>query len=158
MTCILVTTHHGWARACLHVYRLSTSTHIRCWIKSFADSLISSQYGESNSKSPVNGNKERDRVEQRSFVGIQFAIRITFQYLRKEVCVVLIIERRIAAQEDAANDSITKLVVAKTKATLPSISVSVDQHNLINLGTEKHSLTRGQGEGKRACLFVCCVC
>lgn len=43
----------GWERACLQVYRLSTWTQIKCRIKSFAESLISSQYGESNSKSPA---------------------------------------------------------------------------------------------------------
>lgn len=45
-------TYHGCARACLQVYRFSTSTHINLLMNSFAESLISSQYGESNSKSP----------------------------------------------------------------------------------------------------------
>uniref|UniRef100_A0A2M3ZS12 Putative secreted peptide n=1 Tax=Anopheles braziliensis TaxID=58242 RepID=A0A2M3ZS12_9DIPT len=43
---------HGCASACLQVKRRSTFTHISCRIKSFAESLISSQYGESNSNSP----------------------------------------------------------------------------------------------------------
>lgn len=45
-------THQGCASASLHVYRCSTLTHIRCRMKSLAESLISSQYGESNSNSP----------------------------------------------------------------------------------------------------------
>jgi hypothetical protein len=60
-------------------------------------------------------------------VTLQPVISLTFQYLRKEIGVVFIIERWITAQEDAANDSITKLVVAKTKAapSLPLVNAEI---------------------------------
>lgn len=46
-------TYHGCANASRHVYRLSASTHINCLIKFLAESLMSSQYGASNSNSPA---------------------------------------------------------------------------------------------------------
>lgn len=55
----VISTYHGCPRACLQVYRFSTSTHIKFRMKSLAESLISSQYGESNSNSPAKDIKEK---------------------------------------------------------------------------------------------------